>query len=87
MPRHDFLPGRAVLGLTFLTVVAVYGADESGAWDTPWWTPIPVLCGGLVVAAVAALIGYGIRRRCRARIASSEKTDDPASTSGSHAIR
>jgi hypothetical protein len=85
--RHEFLPGRAVLGLTLLGTVAVYAADEANAWDTPWWALIPVLFCGLFVAAAAGLIGYGIRRRRRARIASSENTDDPASTSGSQAIR
>lgn len=87
MPRHDFLPGRAVLGLTFLAAAALYAADESGAWDTPWWTLLPVVCGGLLTAAVAGAIGYGIRRRRRARIASRENTVGPASTSGSQAIR
>ncbi|MEU8889333.1 hypothetical protein [Streptomyces sp. NPDC048442] len=87
MLRHDFLPGRAVLGLTFLTATVLYAADASGTWDTPWWTLLPVIFGGLFVSAVAGWIGYGIRRRRKARIASRENTDAPASTNGSHAIR
>ncbi|CAM5258206.1 hypothetical protein GCM10010329_05560 [Streptomyces spiroverticillatus] len=87
MLRHDFQPGRAVLGLTFLGAVAVYAADVEGEWDTPWWALIPLVACGLLVASVVGAVSYGIRRRRRSRIASSENTDAPASTSGSHPIR
>ncbi len=87
MLRHDFQPGRAVLGLTLLGAVAVYAADVAGEWDTPWWAPVPLVACGLVVATVVGAVGYGVRLRRRARIASTENTDAPASTSGSHPIR
>ncbi|MFF0744398.1 hypothetical protein ACFYVL_28760 [Streptomyces sp. NPDC004111] len=87
MLRHEFQPGRAVLGLTFLGATALYAADVTGAWDTPWWVLIPVVCVGLAVASFLGLVAYSVRRRRRARIASSENTVAPASTSGSQAMR
>lgn len=87
MLRHEFQPGRAILGLTFLGTAGLYAADATGSWDIPWWALIPVVCAGLGLASFAGLIAYSVRRRRRARIASSENTVDPASTSGSHAIR
>ncbi|MFD3512803.1 hypothetical protein [Streptomyces sp. NPDC058657] len=87
MLRHEFQPGRAILGLTFLGAAGLYAADVTGSWETPWWALIPVVCAGLAVASLAGLVAYSVRRRRKARIASSEKTVAPASTSGSHAIR
>jgi hypothetical protein len=83
---HEFRPGRLLVGLTALALAAVYAGDATGAWTTPWYLVIPVLCGGLGVAGLTSWVAYRIRRRS-ARSRSSDSTDAPASTSGSQAIR
>lgn len=85
--RHEFQPGRLVLGLTGLGIAALYAGDAAGAWHTAWYAVLPLLCGGTVLSGIAAWIGYRTRRRRAARAASSDSTGAPASTSGSHAIR
>lgn len=63
MLRHDVQPGRLVAG-TFLTAAgALYAGDAAGLWDTPWFALIPLVVGGLCLAAVAGVISRGIRRR------------------------
>ncbi|MFE7599642.1 hypothetical protein [Streptomyces sp. NPDC057494] len=86
MLLHEFRPGRLLVGLTALTLAAVYAGDAAGAWTTPWYTAIPLLCGGLVTAALATWVAYRIRRRS-ARTRSSDSTGAPASSSGSQDIR
>lgn len=86
MLRHEFQPGKLVAGIVLLGVGIAYAGDASGGWETPWFLALPAVCGGLLLAAIAAATGYGVRRRAR-RAASSENEEAPASTSGSQAIR
>ncbi|MFD9034066.1 hypothetical protein ACFVZW_23420 [Streptomyces sp. NPDC059567] len=86
MLLHEFRPGRLIAGATALALSVMYAGDASGAWTTPWYEVVPVLFGGLGVAALATWIAYRVRRRS-ARMASSEKYAAPASTSGSQDIR
>ncbi len=86
MLLHEFRPGRLVVGLTALALAAAYAGDAAGAWTTPWRVVIPVLCGGLGIAALTTWVAYRVRRRS-ARSRSSESTEAPASNSGSQAIR
>ncbi len=86
MLLHEFRPGRLVVGLTALALAALYAGDAAGAWTTPWYVVIPVLCGGLGVAGLVTWVAYGIRRRS-ARRRSTDSIDAPASTNGSQAIR
>lgn len=83
---HEFRPGKAVAGLVLLGIAAVYLGDAGGLWRTPSLAALPMLAAGLVLAGIASTIGYGIRRRS-ARRASSESSGDPASRSGSQAMR
>ncbi|WP_371645542.1 hypothetical protein [Streptomyces mirabilis] len=63
MPRHEFQPGKLVVGL-FLTAAGVtYAGDAGGWWDTPWFAIIPVVTGGLCLAGAVAFLTHGIRRR------------------------
>ncbi len=65
MPRHEFQPGRLVAGF-FLTLTGViYAGDAGGLWETPWFTVIPLVVGGLCLAAVAGSLAHGIRRHRR----------------------
>nr|WP_128976039.1 hypothetical protein [Streptomyces roseicoloratus] len=86
MLLHEFRPGRMVLGLAALALAALFLGDAAGAWSTAWYVVVPVLCGGLVLAALVSWSAYLIRRRS-ARRASSESTGAPASSSGSQAMR
>ncbi|WP_328319174.1 hypothetical protein [Streptomyces sp. NBC_00388] len=84
--RHEFRPGKAVAGLVLLGIAAVYLGDAGGLWRTPPVAALPLLAAGLVLAGIASTVGYGIRRRA-ARRASAENSGDPASRSGSQAMR
>ncbi|MDQ0775043.1 hypothetical protein [Streptomyces aurantiacus] len=65
MPRHEFQPGRLVAGF-FLTLTGViYAGDAGDLWETPWFTVIPLVAGGLCLAAVAGSLAHGIRRHRR----------------------
>lgn len=86
MLRHEFRPGRAVVGLTMLALAAGYAADAAGKWDAPWTFYFPLLFGGLWLAATVTWVSYRVRRRA-ARKASAENAAAPASTSGSQAMR
>lgn len=87
MLLHEFRPGRLIVGLTALTLAAVYTGDLAGAWTTPWFAVVPVLCCGLGTAGFAGWFAYEIRRRRSARSLSTDSSDAPASSSGSQAIR
>lgn len=86
MLLHEFRPGRLILGAAALALAALFAGDAAGAWSVAWYVVIPVLCGGLGLAAVASWTAYLIRRRS-ARRASRERTGAPASSSGSQAMR
>ncbi|GGT58663.1 hypothetical protein GCM10014713_60260 [Streptomyces purpureus] len=86
MLLHEFRPGRLLAGATGLTVATLFAGDAAGAWNTPGYVVVPLLCGGLGLAALATWIAYSLRRRS-ARAASTENSDAPASTSGSQAMR
>ncbi|MFI9613071.1 hypothetical protein ACIHCM_15595 [Streptomyces sp. NPDC052023] len=67
MPRHEFQPGRLVAGVVFTTAGVLYAGDARGAWETPWFVLLPLMVGGLCLAAVAGMLGRGIRRRAAGR--------------------
>ncbi|MDQ8704293.1 hypothetical protein RCO28_17610 [Streptomyces sp. LHD-70] len=87
MLRHEFQPGKLVAGAVLLAAGVAYAGDATGEWQVPWFVLIPLVCGGLFLAAVVAAVTYGIRRRRSRRRASRENVGAPASTSGSQAIR
>lgn len=69
MLRHEFHPGKLVLGLFLLIAAIAYAGDAGGAWDTPWFVAFPLLMAGLLLAGAAAAVSYGIRGRTTARSA------------------
>ncbi|MEU3252811.1 hypothetical protein [Streptomyces sp. NPDC006997] len=79
MLRHEFQPGRLVAGFFVSVAGVIYAGDAGGAWETPWFVVIPVVTGGLCLAAVAGLVGRGIRRHRR----SSRPGSGSGSASGS----
>ncbi|MFJ9565375.1 hypothetical protein ACIRQQ_35730 [Streptomyces fuscichromogenes] len=63
MLRHEFQPGRLVVGV-FLTAAGVaYAGDAGGWWKTEWFAVIPVMVAGLFLAGVTAALARAIRRR------------------------
>ncbi|WP_223872244.1 hypothetical protein [Streptomyces sp. SP18CM02] len=73
--------------MTMLGLAGGYAADAAGAWDAPWAFFLPLILGGLWLAATVTWVAYRVRRRREARKASAENTVAPASASGSPAIR
>ncbi|MEU9332123.1 hypothetical protein AB0D49_03035 [Streptomyces sp. NPDC048290] len=63
MLRHEFQPGRLVVGLVVVLAGVVYAGDAGGAWETPWFAIFPLLVGGLFLAGVVGMAGRGVRRR------------------------
>lgn len=62
MLRHEFQPGRLVAGFFLTAAGLVYAGDAGGVWDTPWFAVIPIVMGGLFLAALVATVTHGIRR-------------------------
>ncbi|MFE6162778.1 hypothetical protein ACFQ7F_28115 [Streptomyces sp. NPDC056486] len=69
MLRHEFHPGKLVLGLFLLIAAIAYAGDAGGIWDTPWFMAFPLLLAGLLLGGAAAAVSYGIRGRSTARTA------------------
>ncbi|MFJ9345738.1 hypothetical protein [Streptomyces sp. NPDC101237] len=66
MLRHEFQPGRLVVGV-FLTATGIaYAGDAGGLWTTEWFAVIPLMVAGLFLAGVTAALTRAIRRRRRA---------------------
>ena len=78
MLRHEFHPGKLVLGLFLLIAAIAYAGDAGGAWDTPWFVAFPLMFAGLLLGGAAAAVGYGIRGRSRHR--SAGRTADRSAT-------
>ncbi|TLS39950.1 hypothetical protein FE633_44245 [Streptomyces montanus] len=74
MLRHDVQPGRLIAG-SFLTLAGViYAGDAGGLWETPWFAVIPLVTGGLFLAAVAGTLTHAIRLRRRRSASRSTST-------------
>ncbi|GGY75038.1 hypothetical protein [Streptomyces nitrosporeus] len=63
MLRHEFRPGRAVVGIVMLAVAGGYAADAAGTWSVPWTFFLPLFLGGLGLAAAVTWLSYRLRRR------------------------
>ncbi|MCA1219054.1 hypothetical protein [Streptomyces sp. 8L] len=91
MQRHEAKPGRTIVGLVAIGTAVLYAGDTAGTWRTEWYTALPLLFGGLVLAAVVGLAVHSARRRHPRpepdRSESKDSTGDPTSTRGSQAIK
>ncbi|MFC8126162.1 hypothetical protein [Streptomyces sp. NPDC057302] len=81
MLRHEFHPGKLVLGLFLLIAAIAYAGDAGGIWDTPWFVAFPLLLAGLLLGGAAAAVSYGIRGRPSARSAATTPSRPVDSTS------
>ncbi|MGV9243235.1 hypothetical protein [Streptomyces sp. NPDC003710] len=62
MLRHEFQPGRLVAGAFLAAAGVVFVGDARGAWEAPWFAIVPIVGGGLCLAAVTGLLTRAIRR-------------------------
>lgn len=87
MLRHEFHPGKLVLGLFLLIAAIAYAGDAGGIWETPWFVAFPLLLAGLLLGGAAAAVSYGIRGRPTARAAdgSSRRTASRSADSSTDA--
>ncbi|MDL5203329.1 hypothetical protein [Streptomyces sp. ALI-76-A] len=77
MLRHEFQPGRLVVGLFLALAGVIYAGDAGGLWETPWFAVIPLVVIGLFLAGAVGFLTRTIRRRRRAG-----RTDTRATASG-----
>ncbi|MBH1935983.1 hypothetical protein I5Q34_17195 [Streptomyces sp. AV19] len=63
MRRHDFEPGRLVVGLVLLGGGLAYLLEAAGRWHFPAYALLPALVGGLCLGGAVPSIGYLVRRR------------------------
>jgi hypothetical protein len=61
--RHRFQPGRLVAGVFLMVAGVVYAGDGTGLWDTPWYALVPLVSGGLCIAAVVGMVARSAHRR------------------------
>ena len=80
MLRHEFQPGRLIAGVFLTGGGVVYAGDAGGAWQTPWFAIIPIVSGGLCLAAVTGLLTRAIRK---GRTARSEQRAEPEEATAS----
>ena len=67
MLRHEFRPGRLTAGIFLTSAGVVYLGDASGAWEAPWFAIVPMVVGGLCLAAVTGMVTSAIHRGIAAR--------------------
>jgi hypothetical protein len=63
--RHDFQPGRLVAGVALAAAAGLFAGDARGLWSVPWFAMVPLVCGGLCLAAAVGTVGYALRFRRR----------------------
>lgn len=66
MWRHDFEPGKVVVGLVLIGGCLAYLAAADGWWHFPSYLLLPVMVAGFCVAGAVSSLAYAIRRH-RAR--------------------
>ncbi|KNB51562.1 hypothetical protein [Streptomyces caatingaensis] len=63
MRRHDFEPGRLIVGLVLLGGGLAYLLEAAGRWHFPAYALLPALVGGLCLAGAVPSVTYLVRRR------------------------
>lgn len=82
MLRHEFQPGRLVAGCFLAAAGLVYAGDAGGLWDTPWFAIIPIVVGGLFLAAATAAVAHGIRKARKPRRQDPSRSADRPAADG-----
>nr|WP_206440731.1 hypothetical protein [Streptomyces scabichelini] len=55
----------------------IYAGDAGGLWDTPWFAVIPLVIGGLFLAAAAGTVTHAIRHRRKSRASQEAYRETP----------
>ncbi|WP_372408967.1 hypothetical protein [Streptomyces luteireticuli] len=63
MRRHDFEPGRLIVGLVMLGGGLAYLLNAAGRWPFPAYALVPALVGGLCLGGAVPGIAYLVGRR------------------------
>ncbi|MFI9721443.1 hypothetical protein ACIHFE_17625 [Streptomyces sp. NPDC052396] len=66
MRRHDFEPGKLVVGIVLLGGCLAYLAAVRGWWHFPSYLILPALAVGFCLAGLVSSLTYAVRRH-RAR--------------------
>ncbi|GHG65580.1 hypothetical protein [Streptomyces griseocarneus] len=66
MWRHDFEPGKVVVGLVLIGGCLAYLAAAGGWWHFPSYLLLPVMAVGFCVAGTVSSLVFAVRRH-RAR--------------------
>ncbi|WP_171172033.1 hypothetical protein [Streptomyces sp. I05A-00742] len=78
MRRHEFEPGKLILGLVLLGGGLAYLAAAAGRWRFPAFVLLPTLVGGLCLAGAVSFLGFLVRRhRARGRRRAEERRTTP----------
>ncbi|GAA0484292.1 hypothetical protein ABZ951_29155 [Streptomyces sp. NPDC046215] len=76
MRRHEFEPGKLVVGLVLLACGGAYLAAAHGSWHFPAFVLLPVLGAGFCVAGLVSSLALVVRRH-RARGGDRTPADGP----------
>jgi hypothetical protein len=60
--RHDFEPGKLVVGLVLLGGCVAYLAAAHGTWRFPSFVLLPVMGLGFCVAGLVSALAFMVRR-------------------------
>ncbi|MEU4208488.1 hypothetical protein AB0F13_00565 [Streptomyces sp. NPDC026206] len=77
MPRHEFDPGKLVVGLVLTGGCLAYLAAARGWWHFPPYVLLPVMVAGFCVAGVASSLAFALRRHRRR---ATDRVDRPGET-------
>ncbi|MEU3756009.1 hypothetical protein AB0H17_25125 [Streptomyces olivoreticuli] len=62
MRRHEFEPGKLVVGLVLLGGCFAYLAMAHGSWHFPAYAVLPALGIGFCVAGLVSSLAFAVRR-------------------------
>ncbi|MFF3193629.1 hypothetical protein [Streptomyces misionensis] len=63
MLRHEFRPGKLVVGLFLVAAGVVFAGDANGLWRAPWFAIVPLVVGGLCLGGATTVVVRAIRGR------------------------
>ncbi|MFI0739603.1 hypothetical protein ACH4PU_16180 [Streptomyces sp. NPDC021100] len=67
MRRHDFEPGKLIIGLVLTGGGLAYLAAAAGRWHFPAFALLPALVGGLCLAGATSSVSLLVQRHRAAR--------------------
>ncbi|MEU7135607.1 hypothetical protein [Streptomyces sp. NPDC046261] len=77
MPRHDFDPGKLVIGLVLLGGCLAYLAAAGGRWHFPSYLLLPAMVAGFCLAGVVSSLAFAVRRHRARATDGNDRNDRP----------